>query len=109
MKKVFLCAMVLFLALSAAVFADRNAIEEIIIVYENVVMEAESIARLPYTSVMDFARAERAYVEAVATRQVIQAFQNDRGWLIDDVWRLAVLNERFNQAMTTIAKKLMNY
>ena len=109
MKKVFVCAVVLFLALSVTAFADRNAIEEIILVYESVVIEAEEISLLAYNHQNDFIRAERAYYDAVATREIIRAFIVERGWLIDDLWVLADLNYRFNVAMTTIAKKIMNY
>nr|AGS53356.1 hypothetical protein [uncultured bacterium contig00014] len=106
MKKAFFCVLVLFLFFTAAVFADRGAIEGVITAYEAVVTEAENVAGMPLIA-PDNLSALQQNAEAVAPR--VAAIENEREWAIQDAVRLAALNVRFNQAMTAITKKLVQY
>ena len=104
MKKLILCVVVLLLA--GALFADRNAIEEAISAYEAVVVEAENVANRPLIATEDFSALEQ---KAEAVGPNVEALESEREWGIRDTITLADLNARFNQAMTAIAKKLIQY
>ena len=106
MKKGILFIVVLLLVLNVAAFADRNAIDAAIQAYEAIVTEAESVAQRPLIAVSDVAALEE---RAQAVGPMIQAIENEREWAISDVRHLAELNDRFNRAMTDIAKKLLQF
>lgn len=107
MKKVFFFTAVLFLVITAAVFAGREEIEEAITAYEAVVAEAENIAQMPLVATGDVSVLEE---KAEAAGAKIQAVENEREFTIQDAKRSAELNGRFNQAMVTImVQKLLKY
>jgi hypothetical protein len=106
MKKVLFIAVVLLLVVNAGVFADRNAIEGAIQSYEAVVVEAENTAQLPLISPENVTSIQD---KAQAVAPAVQAISGEKEWKIDDAARLAALNVRFNQAMTSIAQKLIQY
>ena len=106
MKKILICAAVLFLALTAVAFADRAAIDEVIQAYEAVVAETEALAAMPLIATADLAVLEQK-AEAVAPK--LSAIQQEREWAVRDAKNLAELNGRFNVAMTKIAQKLVQY
>jgi len=106
MKKVIFCAMVLFLALTASVFADRVAIDDTIKAYEAVIVEAESLAAMQLIAPSDFSALEG---KAEAVGPALQGIENEREWTIQDTKALAELNVRFNAAMTAIAKIIIKY
>ena len=104
MRKVLFCAMILLVAFSAAAFADRDTIEEILLGYEIIVVEVESVAQMQSIVEADF-NAVQEMVEFAET--MIAEIESARGWAIRDTRRLAALNLRLNQAMTTIAHTLL--
>ena len=106
MKKMLICAMVLFVVITAAAFADRNAIDEVIQAYEAVIVEAENVAQMSLIAPGDFSVLEEK-AEDVGPK--IEAIQEEREWSIQDAKQLAELNTRFNLAMTTIAQTLLKY
>jgi len=106
MKKTILFAVVLLLALSPLIFANRAAIDEVIAAYEQVVVEAEAVAELALIGTNDFAELEG---KAEAAGPKVLAIQAEKEWAIRDAIKLAELNGRFNKAMTIIAKKLLQY
>ncbi|MCL1931615.1 MAG: hypothetical protein FWF55_07345 [Treponema sp.] len=107
MKKVLLCAVVLFFALTGAAFADRTAIEGAISAYEAIVVEAENVAKLPLAGTSDIAVIEQ---KATAAADQIKRLEGERELTIQDAKRSAELNSRFNQAMVIIvSQKLLKY
>ena len=106
MKKILFCVLALLLVFSATAFADRNAIEEVIQAYESVVVEAETIANMPLIDPNDISALEERAADADPR---VQAIADEREWVIQDARRLVELNVRFNQAMTSIALKLLQY
>ena len=106
MKKILFCTIVLFLVLTASVFASRNAIDEVIQAYEAIVIETENVAKMPLIAASDFTALQEKADDAI---QKIEAIENEKEWVIRDALDLADLNFRFNQAMTAIAKKLLQY
>jgi hypothetical protein len=107
MKKVLLCAAVLFLVFTAAVFAGRAEIDGAIEAYEAVVVEAETIAGMDLVSSDEVAALEE---KAAAAEGKIKAVEGEREFTIQDAKRAAELNGRFNQAMVVIiVQKLLKY
>jgi cupin superfamily acireductone dioxygenase involved in methionine salvage len=104
MKKILFCA--LCLAITALVFADRNAIDETIQAYEAVIVEAETLAAMPLIATSDFTTIQQ---KAENVGQKIPEIENEREWKIQDAINLAELNARFNRAMTAISKILVQY
>ena len=104
MKKVFFCAVILSMAFTTAVFADRQTIEEVLQGYEIIVTEAEYVARMQSIAEADF-YALQEMVEIAET--MVEEIENARGWALRDNRRLARLNFRLNYAMTTIAHTLL--
>ena len=107
MKKVFLCAAILFLVLAAAAFADRAEIEEALNSYEAIVVEAEKMAQKEllfdagdFSVIDDKAKTAEAAIAAAA---------NVKEWTIQDVRRSMELRVRFNKAMSTAVQKLLKY
>ena len=107
MKKVFLCAAILFLVFAAAAFADRAGIEEALNSYEAVVVEAEKMAEkeLLFES-GDFSVIDE---KAKAAETAIAAVANAKEWTIQDARRSMELRVRFNQAMSAAIQKILKY
>ena len=104
MRKVFFCAMILLVAFSASAFADRDTIMEVLLGYEEIVIEVESVAQMPIIVEADF----HTLLEMVAFAEtMIEEIENARGWALRDARRLARLNLRLDEAMTTIAHTLL--
>jgi hypothetical protein len=107
MKKVLLCAAVLFFALATAAFAGRAEIDEAITAYEAIVTEAENVAGMPLVGTNEVSVLEQKATDA---NTKIQAVSGEKEFTIQDARRAADLNERFNQAMVTIiVQKLLRY
>ena len=107
MKKVLLCAAVLFLVFTAAVFAGRAEIDGAIGAYEAVVVEAEKIAGMALVSSEEVSALEQ---KATAAGEKIKAVESEKEFTIQDAKRSAELNGRFNQAMVAIiVQKLLKY
>jgi len=107
MKKVLLCAVVLFLALTGAAFADRAAIDGAISAYEAIVAEAENVAGMPLAGTSEVAVLEQ---KAAAAADRIKQLEGERELTIQDAKRSAELNDRFNKAMVIIvSQKLLRY
>ncbi|MCL2270272.1 MAG: hypothetical protein FWC24_02905 [Treponema sp.] len=107
MKKVLLCAAVLFLVFTAAVFAGRAEIDGAIASYEAVVVEAETIAAMDLVSSEEIAALEG---KAGTAGEKIKEVEAEREFTIEDAKRAAELNGRFNKAMVTIiVQKLLKY
>ena len=106
MKKTIFIAAVLFLVLSAMVYANRPEVEQAITSYEAIVVEAETLAEKPLVTISDFSVLDEKAKAADAT---IQAVQSESEWLIQDAKRTAELRTRFNQAIATIMQKLLKY
>jgi uncharacterized protein YfcZ (UPF0381/DUF406 family) len=106
MKKVLLCAAVLFFAFTAAVFAGRMEIEDAIKSYEDIVVEAESLAQKPLILEADFSALDE---KARAAEAKINVVQNEMEWMIQDAKQSAGLRARFNQAIAAMMKNLLRY
>ena len=106
MRKVLFCAAVLFFALAVAAFAGRAEIEEALNSYEAIVVEAETLAEMPLVNTDDFAVVDE---KATAAGEAIAAVTEDKEWIIDDAKRAAALRARFNQAIATVAQKLLKF
>ncbi|MDR0455473.1 MAG: hypothetical protein LBH20_02165 [Treponema sp.] len=106
MKKVLLCAAVLFFAFTAAVFAGRMEIEAAIKSYEDIVVEAENLSQKALIVEADFSALEERGKAAEAKIDVVQ---NEMEWLIQDAKQSAGLRARFNQAIATMMKNLLRY
>jgi hypothetical protein len=106
MKKMLSCVVVLFLLLSVAAFADRAAIDEVTQAFDALATEAETIAQLEIIGIDDFSGLEQA---AQAADPKVEAIEDEKQWEIQDGKNLAEINERFNKAMTTVAKTLLRY
>jgi len=99
---------VLSFAIAFTVFAegDRSAIEEAIDSYEAVVNEAEALAEMHLVDPSDFSDIDAKAEEA---GEKIAEIESVKDWLIEDAKRSAELNVRFNEAISTIVHKLLNY
>ena len=106
MRKVFLCGVVLFLALASTVFAGRAEISAALNSYEAIVVEAERLAGMPLVAAGDFAAIDERAATATAA---IAAVANDREWMLEDAKRSADIRTRFNQAMASIVQNLLKY
>ena len=106
MKKVLFLVVVLFFALTTAVFANRAEIDEAIESYEAVVVEAESLAEKPLVDANDFSAIDEKAKDAGAK---IEAVVNETEWMIEDARRAAELRARFNEAMAVVIQKLLKY
>ena len=107
MKKVLFCSVILFLALAATAFASREEIDAAISAYEAVVVEAENLAQTELIFDMGAFTAIDGRARDAAT--AITAAGNVKEWKIDDAKRSVELRVRFNQAMATAIKKLLQY
>ena len=106
MRKVVFLGAALFLVVTAMAFAGRAEITQALDSYEAVVLEAERLAEIALVSETDFTTLdERARTAGTAITNVA----SDREWVIEDARRSAVLRARFNQAIATIAGKLLKY
>jgi len=107
MKKVLMCAAVLFFALATAVFAGRAEIDDAINSYEAIVTEAENLAEMPLVGTDEVAVLEQKAADANAK---IQAVAEEKEFTVQDARRSVDLNDRFNKAMVTvITQKLLRY
>ena len=107
MKKTIFVAVVLFLALTASVFAGRTEIDAALNSYEAIVVEAEALAqKLPYVESADYSTLDE---RTRAAEAAISAVANEKEWIIQDAKRSAELRIRFNQAMAAITQKLLKY
>ena len=106
MKKVFFCAVVLFLVAGVAVFAERAQIDEALAAYEAVAVEAEKLAAMPLFAAADFTALDQKATEAQGK---ISAVATEREWMISDAKKSADLRARFNQAMATVIGNLLKY
>ena len=104
MKKVLFCVVILSMAFTTVTFADRQTIEEVLEGYAIIVAEAEYVARMQTIVEAEF-RYLLGMVEIAET--MVEEIENARGWALRDNRRLAHLNFRLNQAMTTIAHTLL--
>ena len=104
MKKVLFCVVILSIAFTSAVFADRQTIEEVLEGYGFIVAEVEYVARMQTIVEAEF-RYILEMVEIAET--MVEEIENARGWALRDARRLARLNYRLHQAMTTIAHTLL--
>jgi hypothetical protein len=106
MNKTLFCTVVLFLVIAVSAFAGRGEIDSVTQAYEAIVVEAENVAQRPLIAPEDFTALDE---KATAAGTSIQAVESERAWTIQDAKNLVALNVRFNQAMTAIAKKLVQY
>ena len=107
MKKVLFCGVVLFLALAATAFASRDEIEAAISSYEAVVVEAEALAEKELLVEMgDFTAIDGQAETALAA---IAAVESVKEWTIQDAKRSLELRTRFNQAISTAIRKLLQF
>jgi len=107
MKKVFFIGVVLFLAIAATAFASREEIDSAISAYEAVVTEAETLANADL--LFDMAEFNAIDKRAQDAGTAIAAIQSAKEWKIQDAKRAVELRVRFNTAMTTAIKKLLQY
>ena len=107
MKKVLFCGVILFFALAALAFASREEIDAALGAYEAVVVEAEALAKSELLFSMDeFTAIDRRATEAASA---ITAAGSAKEWKIADAKRSVELRVRFNEAMSTAVKKLLQY
>ena len=107
MKKALFITVILFLVLTASVFAGRAEIDAALNSYEAIVVEAEALAqKQPYVESGDYSALDERVRAAEAA---ISAVANEKEWVIQDAKRSAELRTRFNQAIATITQKLLKY
>ena len=107
MKKVLFFGAVLFLALAATAFASREEIDAAISSYEAVVVEAETLAEKELL----FSESEFTAIDGKAAdaEKAIAGVESVKEWTIADAKRSMELRVRFNQAMSTAIRKLLQY
>jgi hypothetical protein len=103
MKKTLLCGIVLFLALTTALFANRLEIEEFINAFETYVVEAEKLAEQSSVAVSDLSALSE---KSAAIEPKAEAVGKDLDWTVQDGERLTTLGERWSKALITIYQKL---
>jgi hypothetical protein len=103
MKKTLFCGVVLFLAFTATVFANRSEINDFLKSYESFVVEVEKLAKKTSVGINDFtALAEKAKdLEPKAT-----AAENYKDWTDQDAQHFYALMERCQKAFEMIVPKL---
>jgi hypothetical protein len=107
MKKILFCGVVLFLALAVTAFASREEIDAAISAYEAVTVEGEALAEKELLfEESDFTAIDD---KAKAADTAIAALETVREWTIQDAKRSMELRVRFNTAMLTAIKKLLQY
>ena len=104
MRKVTISLIVLFMVIGQGfLFADRKAVDDFIKSYEEVVVEAEQLAKKETIDMMDMMPLQ---MKAMTFADKAQAVQNDPTFRPQDSQKILALTERYNDALETITDKL---
>ena len=104
MKKALLFSFVLFLVIGQGfLFADRKAVDDFMKSYEELVVEAETLAKKSAITVMDMMPLQQ---KALDFSQKAAIIQTDSAFTPQDALKLSALTTRYTTATEEIQKKL---